>query len=67
MVPAFLGECDYLNLGICGGLLTRIPILLQTLFVHLVIKQIHDRRQLIKIGALSKVIYRLFLLLGTPS
>ena len=37
----------------CGGLLAPVLILLQTLFVHLVVKQIHDRRQLIKIGALS--------------
>ena len=50
MVPAFLGECDYRNLGMCGGLLARILILLQTPFFHL-IKQIHDRRQLIKVGA----------------
>ena len=60
-MPAFLGGRDYLNLGMCGGLLTRILILLQTPFVHLVIKQICDMRQLIKIGALSKVIYGLFL------
>ena len=42
-----------------GGLLTRILILLQTPFVHHVIKQIHDRMQLIKIETLSKVIYGL--------
>ena len=52
MVPTFLGECDYSNLSMCGGLLAQILILLQTPFVHL-IKQICDGGQLIKIGALS--------------
>ena len=47
--------------GMCGDLLAQILILLQTPFVHLLVKQICDRRQLIKIGALSKVIYGLFL------
>ena len=61
MVPAFLGERDYPDLGMCGDLLARILISLQTPFVHLVVKQISDRRQLIKIEALSKVIYGLFL------
>ena len=60
-MPAFLGVCDYLNVGMCGGLLAQILLLLQTPFVHLAVKQICDRRQLIKIGALSKVIYGLFL------
>ena len=55
-MPAFLGDCDYPNSGMCGGLLARILILLQTPFVHLVVKQIRDRRQLIKTEALSKVI-----------
>ena len=36
----------------CGGLLAQILILLQTPFVHLV-KQIHDRKQLIRIGAFT--------------
>ena len=44
----------------CGALLTRILILLETPFVHL-IKQICDKRQLINIGALSKVTYGLLL------
>ena len=61
VVPAFLGECDYPNLGMCGGLLARILILRRTPFVHLVGIQICDRRQLLKIGALSKVTYGLFL------
>ena len=52
MVQAFLGECDYPNLGMYGGLLAQILLLLQTPFVHL-IKQICDGGQLIKIGALS--------------
>ena len=51
-MPAFLGVCDYLNVGMCGGLLAQILLLLQTPFVHL-IKQICDGGQLIKIGALS--------------
>ena len=38
----------------CRGLLARILILLQTLFVHLVVKQIRDRRQLIKVGAVPQ-------------
>ena len=37
----------------CGGPLARILILLQTLFVHLVVKQTCDRRQLIKVGAVT--------------
>ena len=53
-MPAFLGGRDYLNLGMCGGLLTRILILLQTPFVHLVVKQIRDRRQLLKVGAVTQ-------------
>ena len=60
VVPVFLGGCDYPNSGMCGGLLAWILILLQTPFVYLV-KHIHDMKQLIKIGALSKVIYGLFL------
>ena len=60
-MPAFSGGLDYPNLGTCGGLLARILILLQTPFVHLVVKQAPDRRQLIKTEALSKVIYGLFL------
>ena len=66
-VPAFLGGCDYPNLGMCGGLVARILFLLQTPFVHLVVKQICDRRQLIKVGEVTKVIYGLFLQTsGTP-
>ena len=52
MAPAFLGECDYPNVGVWGDLLASILILFQTLFVHLV-KHIYDKRQLSKIGALS--------------
>ena len=37
-----------------GGLLAQILILLQTPFVHLVVKQICDRKQLIKIGAVTQ-------------
>ena len=47
------GECDYPNLGMCGGLLAQILILLQIPFVHLV-KQKSDRRQLIKVGAVTQ-------------
>ena len=54
MVPTFLGEHQYPNLGMCGGLLSQILILLQTPFVHLVVKQIRDRRQLIKVGAVTQ-------------
>ena len=36
------------------GLLARILTLLQTLLVHLVVKQIRDRRQLIKVGAVTQ-------------
>ena len=54
-MPAFPGGGDYPDLGMCGGLSAPILILLQTPFVHVVIKQIHDRKQLMKIGALSKV------------
>ena len=61
VVPAFLGGCDYLNVGMCGSLLARILILLQTPLVHLAVKQIRDRKQLIKVGALSKVVYGLSL------
>ena len=38
-----------------GGLLAQILVLLQTPFIHLVVKQIRDRRQLIKVGALSQI------------
>ena len=38
----------------CGGLLTQILILLQTPFVHLDVKRIHDRRQLIKVGTVTQ-------------
>ena len=57
-----LGEagCGYPNLGMCGGLLAQILSLLQTLFVHLVVRQVSDRRQL-KLGQLPKVFYGLFL------
>ena len=61
VVPASLGECDHPDLGMCGGLLARILILLQTPLVHLAVKQIRDRKQLIKVGALSKVVYGLSL------
>ena len=49
-----LGGCDYPKVGMCGGLLAQILILLQTLFVHLVVRQIHDRRQLIKVEAVTQ-------------
>ena len=48
------GWRDYPNVGMCRGLSARILILLQTPFVHLVVKQIRDRRQLITVGALSQ-------------
>ena len=51
-MPAFPGGHDYPNLGTCGSLLAQVLILLQTPLVHLVVKQIHDRRQLIKVGSL---------------
>ena len=54
VVPASPGACDHVNVGVCGGLSARILILLQTPFVHLVVKQIRDRRQLITVGALSQ-------------
>ena len=54
MVPAFLEGRDYPNLGMCGGRLARILILLQTPFVHLVVKQIRGRRQLIKVWAVTQ-------------
>ena len=57
VVPAFPGGeggRDYPNVGMCRGLSARILILLQTPFVHLVVKQIRDRRQLITVGALSQ-------------
>ena len=38
-VPASPGGCDYPYLGMGGGLSARILILLQTLCVHLVVKQ----------------------------
>ena len=53
MVPASLGGCDYPKVGMWGGLLAQILILLQTLFGHLV-KQIRDRRQLIKGEAVTQ-------------
>ena len=51
VVPAFPGRRDCPNVGMCRGLLSRNLILLQTTFGHLVIKQIHERRQLTKVGA----------------
>ena len=50
------GGCDYPNSDMCGGLLALILILLQTPFVHLVVKRIYirDRRQLIKVGAATQ-------------
>ena len=60
-MPAVSGGRYYPNVGVWGRLLALILILLHTPFVPLVVKQICDRRQLIKIGALSKVIYGLFL------
>ena len=54
MVPAFLRRRDYPNLGMCGGLLAQGLILLQTPFVHLVVKQICDWAQLIKVGAVPQ-------------
>ena len=50
-MPAFPRARDDPNLGMCEGLLARILILLQAPFVHLVVKQICDRRKLIKVGA----------------
>ena len=49
VVPAYRGGHDYPNTVTHGGLLARILILLQNLFVHLTVKQMCDRRQLIKV------------------
>ena len=38
--PAFLGGHDHPNVGMCGGLLARVLILLQTPFVHRAVKQV---------------------------
>ena len=54
VVPASPGACDHVNVGVCGGLSARILILLQTPFVHLVVKQIRDRRQFIQVGAVTQ-------------
>ena len=52
VVPACpSGEHDYPDVGMCGGLSAWILILLQTLFVHLVVKQIVSRG-----GQLTKVV-----------
>ena len=48
------GWRDYPNVGMCRGLSARILILLQTPFVHLVVKQIHDRREFIQVGAVTQ-------------
>ena len=53
-MTAFPGGRDYPNLGMCGSLLAQILILLQTPFVHLVVKQICDRRQLIKVETVTQ-------------
>ena len=53
-MPASPGGCDYPNLGMCGSLLARILILLQNTLVHLIVKQIRDWRQLIKVGAVTQ-------------
>ena len=55
MVAAFSGGRDYPNVGICRGLLAQILVLLQTPFIHLVVKQICDRRQLIQVGAVMQI------------
>ena len=60
-----MGERDYPNLGMCGCLSALILILLQTLFVHLIVKEICDRRQLIKVEAVTQSY--LWAFLGTPS
>ena len=52
VVLGFLGGRDYPNLS-SGGLLGQIFIELWTPFVHPV-KQIRDRRQLIKVGAMTQ-------------
>ena len=49
------GGRDYPNEGMCGGLLAWNLILLQTTFGHLVVKQICDRRQLIKVEAITQL------------
>ena len=54
VVPASPGECDYANVDTSGGLFPRILILLQTTFIHLVVTQLHDRRQLVKVGAVTQ-------------
>ena len=38
----------------CGSLFPKILFLLQTTFVHLVVKQICDRRQLVKVEATTQ-------------
>ena len=54
MVPAFLGGRDCPNLGVCEVLLARMLILLRTQIVLLVVKQICDRKQLIKVEAVTQ-------------
>ena len=54
VVPVLVGRRDHPNLGMCGGLLDRILILLQTTFVHLAVKQIRARKQLIKVEAVTQ-------------
>ena len=68
VVAASPRGCDYLNMDRGGGLFPQILILLQSPFVQLV-KQVHDRRQLLKIQAVTHVIYGIFLwaLCTTPT
>ena len=68
VLPAFPGGGDHPNLNICGGLLAQILVLLQTPFVHLVLKQISDRRQLIKVAVVTQsYLWALFWALQTLS
>lgn len=45
---------DYPNVGMCGVLLALIIILLQITFVHFTVKQVCDKRQLIKIETVTQ-------------
>ena len=51
---SFPEGCDHPYIGMWGSLLAQILTLLQTTFVHLVVKQTRDRRQLIKAGAVTQ-------------
>ena len=54
-----MGGHDYPNLGMCWGLFAQVLILLQTLFIHLVVKHICDRRQLLQLGLTQSYLWAL--------